>query len=77
MPRFRSVVKAYDANNKKVVTIDGGEDIIQATGYELYNQVCQALREDGFEEDGISKITKVLVCYENLNYKTNNSPMSA
>ena len=77
MAKFRSIVKAYDANNKKVVTLDGGEDIIQATGYELYNQVCQALREDGFEEDDISKIAKVLVCYENLNYKTDNSPMSA
>lgn len=77
MARFKSIVKAYDINNKKVVTIDGGEDIIQATGYELYNQVCQALREDGFEEESISKISKVLVCYENLEYNTNNSPMTA
>ena len=77
MAKFKSIVKAYDVNNKKVVTIDGGEDIIQATGYELYNQVCQALREDGFEEESISKISKVLVCYENLEYNTNNSPMMA
>lgn len=77
MAKFKSIVKAYDINNKKVVTIDGGEDIIQATGYELYNQVCQALREDGFEEESISKISKVLVCYENLEYNTNNSPMMA
>lgn len=77
MARFKSIVKAYDINNKKVVTIDGGEDIIQATGYELYNQVCQALREDGFKEESISKISKVLVCYENLEYNTNNSPMMA
>lgn len=77
MAEFQSVVKAYDGNNKEVVTIDGGEDIIQATGYELYNQVCQVLREDGFEEDNISKIAKVLVCYENLNYNTDNLPTLA
>ena len=38
MAKFRSVVKAYDGNNKKVVTIDGGEDIIQATGFEFDNE---------------------------------------
>lgn len=77
MPNFQSIIKAYDINNNEVTVIDGGHNIIQKTGYELYNDVCQALREAGFGEEKISKISKVLVCYENLDHNAPHSPMTA
>lgn len=77
MSNFKSILKAYDKDGKTVTVLDGGNNIIQETGYTLYNQVCQALREASFEEDKISKISKVLVCYENLEYNTTDTPITA